>query len=290
MSRTTIWFGPVNLAQVKGSVLPSSTALNLQCKGDGAPSCAQTADAWLASGRRLPKAMAALQQPPPAPGDELALGAFSAGGSVVKRLLLAPEDLAPVKVVTLADATYTDWQGPGIPVPPEGFVLYGLDVLAAGGSKLFIATASSNAPISKGVALPSGSKTLESIRLAIEARSGQRFSPTTIPGVSPAPVAAWRLGNILFADYQATVPHASHATVLAPQLWQQVVLPWRATRPPEHGSSGGGGAGPATTPTTPVDPVSPPTPGPSLLAALGVFLASVAIGIYATRAARRRQF
>lgn len=213
MSRIVFWTGPVNLAQAgAGATVPGASRLNIPCTGDGSdggPTCGTRADSW----GTLPGTQ---------PGDELFLGAFSAGGSGLKRFLLHPEARAQTRALMLADATYTDWASPGKPLAPEGFVLFGLDALA--GDKMFVATCSA----SPNKNMPNGSQTLESIRLEIERRSGRTFTevdPSSL-GVSPPPVRAWRLGNnILFADYQMTVPHGGQVGI-ASQYWQNVLTPW----------------------------------------------------------------
>ncbi len=213
MSRIVLWTGPVNLMQVPGATVPGAVILNVQCTGDGTPNCAQMVDVN-ASGRSLWSVVKDLK-----PDDEVFIGAFSAGGSVAKRVVLSPEDIAQTRAVMLADATYTSWASSGVPLPPEGFVLFGLAAIT--GPHFFVATSSSF----PNKDLPSGSQTLDAIRKEIERRSGQTFEPITVPGISPQPVSAWKLGNNVFLDYQTTIPHADHAK-MAPQLWQSVLQPW----------------------------------------------------------------
>jgi peptidoglycan hydrolase-like protein with peptidoglycan-binding domain len=150
---TVLWCGPVNLTQVPGATVPGAFARALPCTADGSPSCSQIADSWKdADGRRLPRLLQKVGRDEGAVGD-LFLGAFSAGGSVIKRLLLHEADRAPIRAVLLADATYTDWASPGNPLAPEGFVLFCLDALHGG--KLFVATASASSP-GNNKTLPSG--------------------------------------------------------------------------------------------------------------------------------------
>jgi hypothetical protein len=209
MSRIVFWTGPVNLNQVPGATVPGAKAVNVPCTGDGSPTCGQLADSW------------GITIPGTASSDELFFGAFSAGGSALKRLLLHPEVRAQTRAVMLSDATYTDWAAPGKPLPPEGFVVFGLE--AIDGPKMMVATASA----SPNKTLPNGSQTLMSIKDEIERRSGRKFDNVTLP-VSPAPVQAWRLGNVILADYQMTVPHGGQAA-LAGQFWQKLLVPWLAS-------------------------------------------------------------
>jgi hypothetical protein len=103
-------------------------------------------------------------------------------------------------------------------------VLFCLDALRGG--KLFVATASSSSPGNNRTA-PSGVQTLQAIRREVEARSGRKFEPYELPeGIPQRPVAAFRLGDIVLADYQASIQHGVHATGLAAPLWQKLLLPW----------------------------------------------------------------
>jgi len=218
---TVLWFGPVNLAQVKGATVPGARARAVICTGNGSPSCGQMADALEdGDGLRLP-ALLQREGLDEASLGELVYGAFSAGGSAVKRLLMHEEDRARVRAVLLADATYTDWAAPGAPLAPEGFVRFCIDALD--GDKLFVATASS-AP---NKSLPSGRETLSAIRKEVETRSGMTFGPYELPArICPRPVRAFRLGNVILADYGAKMLHAAHATALAAPIWQEILVPW----------------------------------------------------------------
>lgn len=238
------WLGPVSPAlQVPDATLPGIAARAVTCKGDGSPSCAQIAESWTdGSGRKLPNA---LRQLGLTEADlPLYLGAFSAGGSAVKRLLLDSRDRAPVSAVHLADATYTDWAKPGQPLPPEGFVRFALDALA--GNKLFVATASS----SPNGSLPSGSQTLASMKAEIELRSGAPLvEGGTLPGLPVQPERLWRSpgGTVILADYAGRISHGDHANKLAGPVWVHLVQPFAAggVLPP---SPNGGGAPPAPPP------------------------------------------
>jgi hypothetical protein len=221
-AKIVIWSGPVNLSQVKGATVPGARAYALPCTGNGDPSCVEIADDFAdAEGRRLPhlfQQMGISNQ-----NEDLIFGAFSAGGSMVKRLLLHEADRQQVRAVLLADATYTDWVTPAQPLAPEGFVLFCLDAIVD--RKLFVATASS----SPNKSLPTGSQTLAAIRKEVERRSGREFASFVLPGgIEPAPAEAWRLGNVILADFKSKITHTEHATKLAAPMWQRFLLPWLA--------------------------------------------------------------
>lgn len=221
----TAWLGPVNLQQVSGVAAPNTQSINITCTGDGSPSCAEIAEGFTdASGRKLPSLLVSKGQ---SSSSVATIGAFSAGGSIAKRLALHPSDRGQIQAMLLSDATYTDWKAPGQPNPPEGFVLYGLSSIMD--PHLFVATASS----SPNKNLPNGSQTLESIKNEIERRSGLQFAesdPNTFP-TDPKPERVWKLGAVIFADYGSRASHGEHATKLAPQVWKNVLEPWLARVP-----------------------------------------------------------
>ena len=232
---SVLWSGPFAPFQAPGATIPGAALASLPCKGDGSPSCGQIANAMVdAEGRRLPNLLrSGLIIPEPGPpidseDPDLCLGAFSAGGSLVKRVCLSAADRAAIRVVALADATYAGWLPNGQPEAPEGFVLYALDALT--GPHLVVATASS----SPNGQHPNGSQVLEAIKNEVERRSGLAFEEGgELVGVDPQPARVWHLGGVVLADYQGLVTHGQHATVLAPQIWQNVIAPWLAgeTRP-----------------------------------------------------------
>jgi hypothetical protein len=239
-AEAAVWFGPVNLTQVAGATIPGAPALNVTCTGDGSPSCAAIAESWAdASGRRLPALLRAKGLPE---DTTIAGAAFSAGGSILKRLCLSAADRAQMAVVHSADASYEAVAGQRPFV--EGYVLYALEALTDP-SKLFVATASAGANKNFG----SGIEIITSTRLEITRRAGQSFElGGEFPGVTPQPASLWRLGErIWIAEYPA-VPHGQQATLLAPQIWQGLILPWL-----------GGSSGPGPIP-------SPPGPGPTPVA------------------------
>jgi hypothetical protein len=221
-----VWFGPVNGTQVKGATVDGATPRFVTCTGDGSdgqPTCGARADAWKdTSGRRLPGLLRKLEIEEEGI-RRLYLGAFSAGGQCVRRLAMSAEDRAKIHGVLLSDATYTiEWldQKKGTTKPIEGYLRFALDCLSDG--RLFLATASS-AP---NKAYPSGSQSLDGLRLGIEAAAGGAFEDAAgdpiWQGLKP-PARAWRLRNVIFADFGAAYKHGEHATVLAPILWPRAV-------------------------------------------------------------------
>src|SRR5262245_30592946 len=107
MGAHVLWFGPVSRAQRAGATVAGATEHVVACTGDGSggtPRCR----AWMEGfadghGRHLPGLVRHLGIPD---GEELFVGAFSAGGSAVKVLLAHPDDRAAIRAVLLADGTY----------------------------------------------------------------------------------------------------------------------------------------------------------------------------------------
>lgn len=210
------WFGPVNLTQVgPDAQISGLKSINLTCTGDGIPSCGAIAEGFTdQDGRRLPNLLTSKGVDPNA---EVIVGAFSAGGSIAKRLCLNHDDREQIKAVMLADATYTTG---GV---DEGFVEYALDVLERT-DKMFVATASS-APNKN---YPTGVQTLALLRGEIERRAGRSFTPVSNLVTSrglPFPGAAWNLGNVWFLEYP-NVAHGEQVTWLAGQVWRALLMPW----------------------------------------------------------------
>jgi hypothetical protein len=241
----TAWLGPVNLAQVGGSIVPGSSVVNVTCCGAPDPQCPPTtcpdyAASYLdAGGRRLPGLLASKGLDP---RSVVAAGAFSAGGSILKRLCLNAADRAQLAVVFSSDASYE--ATPGTHSPVEGYALYMQDALS-NPSKLFVATASASPNKTFG----SGIDIITATRRLVEQRTGRAFAlGGVLPGVDKQPAQLWRLGdNVWIAEYP-DVPHGGHPTQLAPQVWRGLVLPWLA----------GAGPGPGPGP----EPLPEPDPGP----------------------------
>jgi len=247
-----VWTGPVYSGQVVGAIVPGAETLFLQCSG-----------AKTASDPHCPSIGAQLQSSPAslyvkgavtgAP-DELFLASFSAGGSVLKRLLSNPEYRRDATVVTLFDSTYTGaWESPGKAPPIAGFVQYAVDVAASGGEKLFVATASH----SPNKNWPTGIQTLAAVRRAVQEQTGQEFERTDdFFGVDPGPEAVYRLGNVIFAEFPMDPLGHGH-TKIAGQVYEKIVVPWL--------SAGRGIFGAEPGPVIPGDSrpgVAPPEPSP----------------------------
>lgn len=146
-----------------------------------------------------------------------ALCAFSAGGSFLKR---RADLLAHARVLYLADATYTTTNG----VQEAPFAEYARR--AADGECLFVATASAFANKQH----PTGEQTLR----MIQERAG---------------LDSDHAGHAHFFYRGFSIPHAAHATEFAPELWEEIVVPFL---------SGKGGADDSAFPLSgPLSPVLP---------------------------------
>lgn len=266
-----LWSGPVNLTQVAGATIPGAPALNVTCTGDGSPSCLQIAESWVDSaGRRLPTLLRSKGLPEDTP---VAAAAFSAGGSILKRLCLSAADRAQMPVVHSADASYEAVAGQRPFV--EGYVLYALEALHDP-SKLFVATASAGANKNFG----SGIEIITSTRKEIERRSGQQFQlGGVLQGVTPQPTALWRLGERVWIAEYPDISHGQQATLLAPQIWKGLILPWL-----------GGASGPGPVPSPPGPGPAPPTPvaDGSSLTSLVAFGAGLLLGYGGVRLLQSR--
>lgn len=254
-----VWTGPVAPFQVPGATVAGAKELFISCYGDRQPHCPTIGDQLMGSVESL-ALKAGLSE---AQLGELFFGAFSAGGSVLKRLLSRAEYREATTAAHLADATYTaGWIDQAARIPPaiEGFVEYGVRVAAGSGDKLFVATASP----SPNKSWATGVENLAAIRSEIEKRTGESF--TLRPdffGIEPAPAEAHQLGNVLFASYPMEPLGHGHAQI-APQVWQRIIQPWLVK-----------GKGPIDAPgTVPPPPVGPPATEPSD----GIGVAEILIG------------
>jgi hypothetical protein len=246
--RVVVWTGPVNLTQVPGATIEGAETLNIGCLGDRSPHCPSIANGYLdAEGRRLPQLLADHGLSVGAV-DEVLYGAFSAGGSLVKRALMNAADREKTRVVHLADATYTSsWEDEAARRPPpiEGFVRYGLD--AIDGDQLLVATAS---PIPNKT-WASGVENLDRLKDELEARSGRSFEPLDdFFGIEPAPERAYRLGNVILAMYPLEPLGHGH-TQIAPQVWEKIIRPWLRGQPVE--------TEPGPTAPPPAEPLAKPS-------------------------------
>lgn len=286
MADLVVWTGPVAPFQVPGATVPGADELFINCCGDltppcRPPTCPDLGDALMGS----PDALLSRANISPADLDDLFLGAFSAGGSIVKRLLENPAYRNLATAVLLSDASYTaSWLNTADRIPPaiEGYVEYAIQVASGPGDQLFVATAS---PMpNKNWA--TGVENLAAIRREVEVRTGRTFDPVEFYGVTPAPERAFKLGNVLFAEYQAEPLGHSH-NVIAPQVWQKILLPWLIK-----------GKGAIESPGGLVDPDEPPQPGPvkppeddttiGIIGGVLLGLVSVGVGYYVVDRLTRR--
>lgn len=228
MPDLVVWTGPVNLQQAAGATVEGAIAKAFPCTGDREPRCSEFS--WSlkdASGRRLPTLASKCGTSLDAVGD-IFLGAFSAGGGVLRDIVSTPEDRARIRFLHNADATYSSWADAAktTPLINSWWVDWGEHVANGDGSQLWVATASP----SPNYGLPSGVETLREMRHQIEERVGRSFTKlTSFWNIDPAPENAYQLGNIVFAEYpMEPLAHGGHANVLAKKVWQQIMWPWLA--------------------------------------------------------------
>lgn len=224
MTDLVVWTGPVYNQQVPGATVPGAKELWLGCVGDYQPGKAHCPTI----GRSLAGSLDTLLGKTPvtrATLGDLFFGAFSAGGSIVKRLLMTPDFRDATTAVLLSDATYTSsWvdKGERAAPPIEGFVRYAVDVVNGPGDKLLVATAS---PIPNGQ-WATGIENLTAMRREIEKRTGKTFRERDdFWDIEPGPERVWQLGNVVFAEYPLK-PIGHNHTRIAPQVWQKILLPW----------------------------------------------------------------
>jgi hypothetical protein len=232
------WSGPVAAFQIPGATIPGATDVFMGCRGDQGPHpyCPSIGEQL----RRDPSLL--LQRAGQPELGELYAGAFSAGGSVLKRMLEEDPWRRSMTAVHLADAT---WTSGVLPAPAiEGFVRYGVDVAQGSGDQLFIATAS---PI-PNQQWATGHANLDAIQREIEARTGMAFQrdDQLFAGVDGELPVVHRLGNVIFAKFPLE-PYGHAHTKAAPFVWKSLIQPWVAK-----------GKGPIDAPG-PID--TPPPPG-----------------------------
>jgi hypothetical protein len=247
-----VWTGPVAPFQVPGATVVGAQELFVSCCGDLTPPCKPpTCPDIGAAVMGNPDALLSRAGLTSSDIDELYLGAFSAGGSILKRVLENPAYRDLATAVLLSDATYTTgWIGNPAernPPPIEGFVQYAVEVASGPGDKLFVATASPmpNSNWSTGV------ETLGAVRREVEVRTGRTFDPIdSFFDVDPQPERAYKLGNVIFAEYSVEPLGHGH-TKIAPQVWQKILQPWLDK-----------GKGAVESPGGIIDPNIPPQPQP----------------------------
>lgn len=268
MENLVVWTGPVAEFQVPGATLPGARTVFIGCCGDltppcQPPTCPDIGNAVMGS----PSALFGRVGVPEQNVGELFLAGFSAGGSILKRVLENQSYRVRVTAVHAADATYTStWIDAAQRIPPhvEGYVLYGVDVAQGPGDKLFVATASP-AP-NKNWA--TGVENLGAIRREIERRTGRGFvERSNFFGITPEPERVYQLGNVILAEYPMRPLGHGHTTI-AGQVWQKIIQPWLAKGKGPVAESGG-------LPGQP--PVTLPPPGPPG----GIGIGEIALGLVA---------
>lgn len=225
MTDLVVWAGPVANFQVRGATVQDAKELFLGCCGDLTPPCKPPTCPTI--GNTLmgsPSSLLTKAGVSAGELDGLYLGAYSAGGSVHGRLVKNPEYRKLITALLLSDATYTaQWvnKAKRIPPPITSYVDYAADVISGPGDKLFIATASPN-PNGQWA---TGIENLRATAAEIEKRTGGMFEEYDLQ-TDPMPDKAYRLGNVIFAEYGKDVGHGEHATVLAPQIWPEILQRW----------------------------------------------------------------
>ena len=251
-----VWAGPVAKFQVAGATVVGAKELFLGCCGDLTPPCTPPTCSTIGATLRAAPVDALLQGAKMVGADlgDLFFGAFSAGGSVIKRLMLVPAYRNITTAVLLADATYTGgWldEKKALAPPIEGFVQYAVDVINGPGDKLFVATASP----SPNKSFPTGMQNLAATRREIEKRTSKQFEElgSFFYGVEPAPERVCKLGNVIFADFPMEPLGHGHNRI-AGQVWQKILYPWLAKGKGAIEAPGG-----LSPPPIPIPTEEPPT-------------------------------
>ena len=244
MRDLVIWSGPVNKAQVPGATVPDAVEKFFICNGrDVPPICSEVSWSFKdTDGRRLPT-VAQLAGASLTDTRDIFLGAFSAGGAVLRDMTSHPEDRKLIRAMLLADGTYSGaWadQHNRIPLINDFWLQWGEYLANGDGKQMWVATASP----SPNFAMANGVEVLQEIRRQIELKTGKTFTKLDhFWGVDPGPTVAYQLGSIIFAEYPLEpLAHGGHAKI-APQVWQKIMHPWlariRAGEAPWPEGSGG---------------------------------------------------
>lgn len=246
----TIWVGPVFQSHAEKCVGYDSTLVApYECYAParaGKVYCPNMARGYVdANGRVLPTLLAD-HGVDVKDVNNVYIGSFSAGFSVARQILMSDQDRALVRVVALADSSYSSGTNTN-PDPTEGYVRYGLDCLK--GDKLFVASASTNASGTN----PSCADVLWAVAKEIGRRSGVApvVDQSPLQNLDPPPVTTISCGpTVMFGNWggQARLAHNDHRDRLAPVIWSQIVNPWaqrvlQPGRPPVPVPPGGGGSG-----------------------------------------------
>lgn len=266
MRDLVVWTGPVAKFQVPNATVPGAEELFIGCYGDRAPHCPSIGEQVAGSPSAL-LARAGISE-----GDlgDLFFGAFSAGGSIIKRLMLNSDYRSRTTSVHLADATYTGgWidKPNRVPPPIEGFVQYAVEVAQGPGDKLFIATASPN----PNFEWATGIENLRAIRQEVEKRTGRTFELIGGLGIDKEPERTYKLGNVLFGEYDGASNIGHGHTMLAGDIWQNLIQPWLAKGKGPIDQPGG------ITPPGP-GPQPPLPPGPQPVEPPGISIGELLIG------------
>lgn len=220
------WSGPVADFQVPDATIDGAERFFIGCRGDKGPHpyCPDYGWQLRSSFDNLIK-LSPLQSREEL-GD-LFLGAFSAGGSIIKNITQDPEYRDAITAIYLSDAVWTAaWADAGQRIPPAdlGFVEYAVDVANGPGDKLFIATFSPN----PNREFATGHENLESLKAEIEKRTGRQFVlRSSMPGGIEPPLSqeVWQLGNVVFAKYPSEPLGHGH-TKIAGKIFRQIIQPW----------------------------------------------------------------
>lgn len=272
----TFWTGPVSTLQSQQAVVPGSVHKVIECRGkDWTLVCKSLAASLLdANGRRVPALLSRLGVQDD--GSDLYVGAFSAGGPVARSLLLHPEDAARVRAIMLADATYSDgWTPDHRPIlNPDWLAVAKRSALGA--DTLFVATAGP----SPNYGLPTSRDVLGELRRQIEEQTGLGFTLLShFFGVTPVPDAAYRLGNVVLAEYSLKpLAHGGHVTI-AGAVWKQILIPWLDDRGYLDWATGT--QAPTPTPLEPTEPAAAEEPRGwgGLWLAVGILAGAAAGGV-----------
>ncbi len=231
--KVVIWFGPVSYNQVKRATLLDSDVFIVMGGGctpnipdaekpkcQGSSYFSNMIEKYFDGQRYLPKLLRSKGVDPSS--AELYIGSFSAGHGAVKKLCMHPDDRALIQVVSLSDSTYCSWPNK-VPQASEGYVRMAVDAVSH--PKLFVASASGSVdPAGK---TPPGNACMLAIKNEVEKRAGMRFSESGYwPGTDPVPNKVYQLGNCILADFGSQITHPQHATLMAPQVWPQLVATW----------------------------------------------------------------
>lgn len=222
-----VWFGPVADFQVPGATVPGAERKFFGCYGkDKSPVCSDIAWSFHdVDGRSLPRMVKMATDHTIEETGDIFLGAFSAGGGVVRDILRNEHDPVRIKAIMFSDATYSSaWadKKKRIPIVQDSLIRWCVRLVEGPGDQLFVATASP-AP---NYNYATGVEVLRELRNQVELNTGQKFEELGhFYGIKPAPDHAYRLGTVILAEYPME-PIGHKHTEIAPQVWQNILLPW----------------------------------------------------------------